>query len=62
MGNLGSALKDIAFCALFRAYSVEREWIAIEDRLQEPCYLNTDDGNRKIRPGNKEQLLGNILL
>jgi hypothetical protein len=35
-------------CALFKAYSGERKWKAICDRLQRPHYLNRVDHERKI--------------
>jgi hypothetical protein len=39
--------------ALFKAYTVERAWKSIGDRLQGPCYLGRDDHDRKIR--NRKQ-------
>jgi len=36
-------------CALFKAYSGERAWKAIGDRLQRPHYLSMVDHERKIR-------------
>jgi hypothetical protein len=36
-------------CALFKAYSGERAWKAIGDRLQRPHYLSRVDNERKIR-------------
>ena len=36
-------------CALFKPHTGEREWKAIEYRLLKPCYLCTDDHNRKIK-------------
>ena len=36
-------------CALFKAYSGERVWKAIDDRLQRPNYLSRVDHERKIR-------------
>jgi len=36
-------------CALFKAYSGERAWKAIRDRLWSPCYLSRVDHVRKIR-------------
>ena len=47
-------------CALFKAYTGGRAWKAIRDRLLKPCYLSRGDHNRKIRIGNKEQMLVNI--
>ena len=36
-------------CALFKAYTGERPWKAIGEIYLQPCYLNRDDYNRKIR-------------
>ena len=36
-------------CALFKAYSGERGWKPIGDRLQRPHYLSRVDHERKIR-------------
>ena len=36
-------------CGLFKAYTVGRAWKSVGDRLLKPCYLSTDDHNRKIR-------------
>jgi len=36
-------------CALFKAYSGERAWKPIVDRLERPHYLNRVDHERKIR-------------
>jgi hypothetical protein len=36
-------------CALFKAYTGERAWKAIGDRLQAPCYLSRVDHYWKIR-------------
>jgi hypothetical protein len=35
-------------CALFKAYTGQRDWKAIEDRLDEPFYLSRVDHDRKI--------------
>jgi hypothetical protein len=35
--------------ARFKAYTGERDWKAIGDRLQTPCYLSRGDYGRKIR-------------
>jgi len=40
-------------CGLFKAYSGERAWRAIVDRLQRPNYLSRVDHIRKIR--NRKQ-------
>jgi hypothetical protein len=31
-----------------KSYTGERPWKVTGDRLQEPCYLNSDDHDRKI--------------
>jgi hypothetical protein len=36
-------------CALFKAYTGERAWKVIGDRLETPFYLSRVDRNRKIR-------------
>jgi hypothetical protein len=36
-------------CSLFKAYTGERAWNYIWDRLQGTWYLSRDDHNRKIR-------------
>jgi len=36
-------------CALYKAYTCERAWKAIEDRLQAPSYLSRVDHHWKIR-------------
>jgi hypothetical protein len=50
-----SALETLAqrgerarICALFKAYTGERAWKSIGDRLKGPCYLSRHDHNRKI--------------
>jgi hypothetical protein len=40
-------------CALFKAYTGERAWKAIGDRLQRPHYLSRVDHHRNIR--NRKQ-------
>jgi hypothetical protein len=46
--------REIArICALFKAYTGERAWKAIDDRLQRSCYLSRVDQDRKIR--NRKQ-------
>jgi hypothetical protein len=54
--------KISGFCALFEAYSGERAWKAIGDRLQGPCYLSRMNMIEKLGPGNKEHISGNISL
>jgi len=47
--NLASRRKLSCLCALFKAYSGERAWKAIGDRLQRPHYLCRINHERKIR-------------
>jgi len=47
--TLASRRKLLRICALFKAYSRERAWKAIGDRLQWPHYLSRVDHERKIR-------------
>jgi hypothetical protein len=42
--------------ALFEAYSGEQAWNSTGDTLKGPCYLSRDDHDRKIKPGNEEEL------
>ena len=45
-------------CALFKAYSGERAWKVIVDRLQQPHYLNRVDLERKIRSRRQRTDIG----
>jgi len=47
--TLASRRKLSGICALFKAYSGERAWKAIGDRLQRPYHLSRVDHERKIR-------------
>ena len=47
--TLASRRKLSRICALFKAYSGERAWKAICDRLQRPHYLSKLEHERKIR-------------
>jgi len=47
--TLASSRKLSRICALFKAYSGERAWKPIGDRLQRPYYLSRVDHERKIR-------------
>jgi hypothetical protein len=47
--TLAQRRKIARICALFKAYTGERAWKDIGDRLQGPCYLRRDDHDRKIR-------------
>jgi hypothetical protein len=46
---LAQRRKIARLCALFKAYTGERAWKAIGERLQEPCYLSRIDHDQKIR-------------
>jgi len=46
---LASCRKLSHICALFKAYSGEKAWKAIGDKLQRPPYLSRVDHERKIR-------------
>jgi hypothetical protein len=51
--------KKIArLCALFNAYTDERAWKAIGDRLQTPCYLSRSDHGKKIRSRKQHTDIG----
>jgi len=47
--TLASRRKLSRICALFKAYSGERAWKAIRDRLQWPHYLSSVDHEKKCR-------------
>ena len=49
-------------CALFKAYSGERTWKAICDRLRRAYYLSRVGHVRKIMDRNKERISGSIPL
>jgi hypothetical protein len=44
--------------AHYNAYSGERAWKALGDRLPGPCYLSRDDHNRKIRARKQRTDMG----
>jgi hypothetical protein len=50
--------KIARICALFKAYTGERAWKAIGERLQEPCYLSRNDHNQKIRTRKQKTEIG----
>jgi len=54
--------KTSRMCALYKAYTGERVWKAISDRLQAPRYLSRVDHNWQIKTRNKEEILGNTPL
>jgi len=56
--TLASRRKLSRICALFKAYSGERAWKAIADRLQRPHYLSRVDHERKIRSRRQRTDIG----
>ena len=60
--TLASRRKLSRICALFKAYSGERAWKAIEDRIQRPHYLSRVDHEWKIRSRRQKTDIGKILL
>ena len=56
--TLPSRRKLSRICALFKAYSGERAWRAISDRLQRPHYLSRLDHERKIRSRRQRKDIG----
>ena len=45
-------------CALFKAYSGERAWKTIRDKLRRPYYLSRVDNVRKIRDRKQRMDIG----
>jgi len=56
--TLASRRKLSCVCPLFKAYSGERAWKAIGDRLQRPHYLSRVDHERKIRSRRQRTDIG----
>ena len=56
--TLASCRKLWRICALFKAYSGERSWKPIGDRLQRPHYLSRVDHERKIRSRRQRTDIG----
>jgi len=56
--TLASRRKLSRICALFKAYSGERAWKSVGDRLQRPHYLSRVDHGRKIRSGRQRTDIG----
>jgi hypothetical protein len=56
--TLASRRKLSRMCALFKAYSGERSWKAIGDRLKRPQYLRRVDHGRKIRSRRQRMDIG----
>jgi hypothetical protein len=55
---LASSRKLSRICALFKAYSGERAWRPIGDRLKRPHYLSRVDHERKIRSRRQSTDIG----
>ena len=55
---LAQRRKIARMCALFRAFTGERAWKAIGDRLQAPSYLSRIDHFRKIRARKQRTDIG----
>jgi hypothetical protein len=47
--TLTESRKIAHLCGLFKAYTGERAWNAIGDRLQTPCYVSRVDHGKKMR-------------
>jgi hypothetical protein len=56
--NLAQRRKLAGICALFKAYTGERAWISIGDRLKGPCYLSGDTDDRKFRARKQRTDMG----
>jgi len=56
--TLALCRKLSCICALFKAYSGERAWKPIGDRLQRPHYLSGVDHERKIRSRRQRTDIG----
>ena len=56
--TLASRRRLSRICAVFKAYSGERAWKAIGDRLQRPHYLSRVDHERKIRSRRQRTDIG----
>jgi len=56
--NLASRRKLSRICALFKAYSGERAWKPIGDRLERPHYVSRVDHERKIRSRRQRTDIG----
>ena len=56
--NLASRRKLSRICALFKAYSGERAWKVIGDKLQRPHYQSRVDHERKIRSRRQRTDIG----
>jgi hypothetical protein len=57
--TLAQRRKKASICALCKAYTGERAWKSIGDRLNGPCYLSRDDHDGKIRARKQRTDIGN---
>ena len=53
----GRHRKIARICALFKVYTEERAWKALEDRLQ-GYYLSRDDHDSKVRARKQRTVIG----
>jgi hypothetical protein len=60
--NLAQRRKKARICALFKAYTGERAWKAISDRLQKPFYLSRVDHDKKIKTRTQKEDVGKYFL
>ena len=60
--TLASRRKLSRICALFKAYSGERAWKPIGDRIQRPHFLSSVDNERKIRCRRQRTDIGKYFL
>ena len=60
--SLAQRRKRARICALYKAYTGERAWKAIRDRLQVPSYLSRFDHYWKIKAREEEQISVNTHL
>jgi len=56
--TLAQRRKIACICTPFKAYTAERIWKCIGDRLKGPCYLSRDDHGRKIRDRKRNTDIG----
>jgi hypothetical protein len=55
---LAQRRKIARICALFKAYTGERAWKVVGDRLQKPCYLSRVNHDKKIRSRKQRTDIG----
>jgi hypothetical protein len=56
--TLAQRRKVASIYALFKAYTGERAWKSIGNRLKGPCYLSRDNHGRKIRARRQRTDIG----